>query len=78
MIISSTSQKLLLLGLLNSATNSLSWSDEKIINLVKFENCIVYGADARTYSLIHVDASKGKGKIENIEFSKIRKMFSVQ
>ena len=54
----------------------LQGSDEKIINLVKFENCIVYGADARTYSLIHVDASKGKGKIENIEFSKTTIVYS--
>lgn len=48
----------------------LQGSDSKVIDLVKFENCTVYGADSRTYSLVHVDAGSGKGKIENIEFSK--------
>ena len=54
----------------------LQGSDEKVIDLVKFENCTVYGADARTYSLIHVDAGSGKGKIENIEFSKTTVVYS--
>ena len=54
----------------------LQGSDSKIIDLVKFENCTVYGADSRTYSLIHIDAGSGKGKIDNIEFSKTTVVYS--
>ena len=66
-------------SLINGFKNTpvrLQGSDIKVIDLVKFENCTVFGADARTYSLIHIDASSGKGKIENIEFSKTTVIYS--
>lgn len=47
----------------------LQGSNEKLINTLSFNNCIIYGAESRTYSLIHVDASSGKGKVENISFA---------
>ena len=46
----------------------LQGSAEKPIETLRFLNTIVYGADTRSYSLVHIDASKGKGKVENIEF----------
>lgn len=47
----------------------LQGSNEKVINTLSFNNCIIYGAESRSYSLVHVDASSGKGKVENIVFT---------
>ena len=46
----------------------LQSKDEKEITNLSFENCIIYGAQTRTYSLVHVDANSGSGKVENINF----------
>lgn len=46
----------------------LQGSSVKSIADLSFENCIIYGATSRTYSLVHVDAGSGKGKVENIAF----------
>lgn len=48
----------------------LKESNVKVINNLIFDNCIIYGAISRTYALVHVDAGSGKGKIENISFTK--------
>ena len=48
----------------------LQGSSAKTITNLSFENCIIYGATSRTYSLVHVDAGSGKGKVENISFKK--------
>lgn len=44
-------------------------SDVKVVNNLIFDNCIVYGSSKRSYSLIHIDAGSGKGKVENISFT---------
>ncbi|NDV66128.1 DUF5123 domain-containing protein [Bacteroides sp. 224] len=46
----------------------LQGSAVKTIAQLTVDNCIFYGATSRTYSLIHVDASK-VGKIDKISFS---------
>lgn len=46
----------------------LQGSSVKTIVDLSFENCIIYGATSRTYSIVHVDAGSGKGKVENISF----------
>lgn len=48
----------------------LKEANVKVINNLIFDNCIIYGAISRTYGLVHVDAGSGKGKIENISFTK--------
>lgn len=47
----------------------LQGSDIKTIGHLIIDNCIIYGPDSRTYSIIHVDANKGAGKCENITIS---------
>ncbi|MCD8260271.1 MAG: fibronectin type III domain-containing protein, partial [Bacteroides sp.] len=41
----------------------------KIIENLKVENSIIKGGTTAQYSLIHVDANSGSGKIENISFN---------
>ncbi len=45
-------------------------SNAKVINELIFDNCTIYGSSTRTYSLVHVDAGSGNGKIEKISFMK--------
>ena len=43
---------------------------DKLINNLIFDNSVIYGATSRTYSLVHIDANSGSGKVENISFKK--------
>ena len=56
-------------GFKNTPLIRLQGSAAKTIEDFIVNDCIVYGAEARTYSLVHVDASSGAGKIENITFT---------
>ena len=56
-------------GLKNTPVR-LQGSAEKTIRQLTFSNSLLYGAESRSYSLVHVDESSGKGKIENILFSR--------
>lgn len=47
----------------------LQGTDKKTIGNLIVDNCIIYGVDARSYSIVHVDAGAGAGKIENITFT---------
>lgn len=44
-------------------------SDMKMVNNLTFDNSIIYGASSRSYSLVHIDAGSGNGKVENILFT---------
>lgn len=48
----------------------------KIIDKLIINNCIIYGATSRTYSIIHVDANSGSGRIENFEVTNSTVMYS--
>lgn len=43
-------------------------SKVKTINTLLFNDCIIYGPESRSYSIVHIDAGSGVGKIENIYF----------
>lgn len=59
--------------LLEGFTNTpfrLQGSDVKVINQLTYSNCLIFTSNLDKYAVIHVDASSGKGVVNNILLSR--------